>query len=102
VEDAEKALLAYREKEGLVDVDAPGSLVDQRLGSLNEAVLNARTERIAKATIADEMSRLPKTPGLSDLIVANCPASRAIQATRVERLEVLPCGYMMMRRAWLG
>jgi capsular exopolysaccharide synthesis family protein len=37
---------------------------------------------------------LPKTPGLSDLIVGKCQASESIQATRFKGLQVLPCGYV--------
>lgn len=36
---------------------------------------------------------IPKTPGLSELIVAKCQASEAIQSTRWKGLQVLPCGY---------
>jgi capsular exopolysaccharide synthesis family protein len=37
---------------------------------------------------------LDKTPGLSDLIVGKSTASKAIQSTRVDRLQVLSCGYV--------
>jgi protein-tyrosine kinase len=37
---------------------------------------------------------IPKTPGLSDLIVGKCQASQAIQMTRLKGLQVLPCGYV--------
>jgi capsular exopolysaccharide synthesis family protein len=37
---------------------------------------------------------VPKTPGLSDLIVGKCQASDAIQATRFKGLQILPCGYV--------
>ncbi len=37
---------------------------------------------------------IPKTPGLSDLIVGKCQASEAIQVTRFKGLQVLPCGYV--------
>ncbi len=37
---------------------------------------------------------VPKTPGLSDLIVGKCQASQAIQTTRLKGLQVLPCGYI--------
>jgi capsular exopolysaccharide synthesis family protein len=36
---------------------------------------------------------LQKTPGLTDLIVGKAAASQAIQSTRVNGLQVLPCGY---------
>ena len=34
-----------------------------------------------------------KTPGLTDLIVGKSTASQAIQMTRIDGLQVLPCGY---------
>jgi capsular exopolysaccharide synthesis family protein len=37
---------------------------------------------------------VPKTPGLSDLIVGKCEASQAIQQTRFKGLQILPCGYV--------
>ncbi len=37
---------------------------------------------------------LQKTPGLSDLIVGKAQASQAIQSTRIDRLQLLPCGYV--------
>jgi capsular exopolysaccharide synthesis family protein len=37
---------------------------------------------------------VPKTPGLSDLIVGKCQASDAIQGTRFKGLHLLPCGYV--------
>ena len=41
---------------------------------------------------------IPKTPGLSDLIVGKCQASEAIQTTRFKGLQVLPCGYVPRTR----
>ena len=37
---------------------------------------------------------LPKSPGLSDMIVGNAAASKAIRTSRIEGLQVLPCGYL--------
>jgi capsular exopolysaccharide synthesis family protein len=34
-----------------------------------------------------------KTPGLTDLIVGKSAASQAIHSTRIEGLQMLPCGY---------
>ena len=55
---AEQALQQYRESEGLVDQESRGGLVDQKLGTLNGAVLEARTERIAKETLYNQISSL--------------------------------------------
>ena len=59
VQAAEKALQQYREKEGLVNPEERQSLVDQKLQALNLAVLNARTERIAKETVWVQLRNLP-------------------------------------------
>jgi exopolysaccharide transport family protein len=58
VQVAEKALQQYREKEGLVNPEERQSLVDQKLQGLNLAVLNARTERIAKETVWAQLRNL--------------------------------------------
>jgi polysaccharide biosynthesis transport protein len=59
VEDAERALQAYREKEGLVNIEERQGLVDQKLTALTSAVVNARTERITKETLFNQMRSLP-------------------------------------------
>ncbi len=58
VEAAEKALQQYREQEGLVNFEERQSLVDQKLQTLNGAVLNARTERITKETLYNQVRNL--------------------------------------------
>jgi len=55
VQDAETALQAYREKEGLVNIEERQGLVDQKLSALTAAVVNARTERITKETLFHQM-----------------------------------------------
>jgi succinoglycan biosynthesis transport protein ExoP len=59
VEDAERALQAYREREGLVNIEERQGLVDQKLTALTSAVVNARTERITKETLFNQMRSLP-------------------------------------------
>jgi succinoglycan biosynthesis transport protein ExoP len=58
LEEAEKALQAYREKEGLENVDERRGLIEQKLTTLTGAVLNARTERITKETLVSQMRSL--------------------------------------------
>ncbi len=58
VEAAEQALQEYREREGLVGQESREGLVDQKLGTLNGAVLEARTERIAKETLYRQIASL--------------------------------------------
>ena len=59
VQDAEKALQAYREKEGLVTVDETQALLDQKLQSLTGALMSARTDRIAKEAVLSRLRALP-------------------------------------------
>ena len=55
LEQAESALQQYREREGLVHFEERQGLMDQRLTTLAAAVVNARTERIAKETLLRQM-----------------------------------------------
>jgi succinoglycan biosynthesis transport protein ExoP len=59
VEDAERALQEYREREGLVNFEERQSLADQNLQAFAAAAMNARTERIAKETLYSQMRSLP-------------------------------------------
>ena len=58
VEIAEKALQAYREKEGFLNFEERQSLVDQKLNTLATAALTARTERIGREALLNQMRNL--------------------------------------------
>jgi exopolysaccharide transport family protein len=85
VEAAEKALQAYREREGLVNIEERQSLVEQKLGALNAAVLGARTERIAKETIYTQMKNLAPSQLESFPLVM---ASGAVQGLKAELADL--------------
>ena len=55
VDAAEKALQEYREREGLVNQEERQGLVEQKLEMLNGAVLDARTDRIAKESLYNQI-----------------------------------------------
>jgi succinoglycan biosynthesis transport protein ExoP len=81
VEAAEKALQEYREREGLIDHEERQSLVQQKLETLNAAVLDARTERIAKETLAKQIASLaPDQLDTLPLVSGN----EAVQALKTE------------------
>ncbi len=81
VEAAEKALQAYREREGLVNQEGRGQLVDQKLEALNAAVLDARTERITKETLYNQLATLgPGQVESFPLVLSNGP----VQALKME------------------
>ena len=56
VEAAERALQEYREREGLVNQEERQGLVEQKLETLNGAVLDARTDRIAKESLYNQIA----------------------------------------------
>jgi succinoglycan biosynthesis transport protein ExoP len=58
VQTAEKALQDYREQEGLINFEGRQGLVDQKLQTLNGAMLNARTARIGKETLFGQVKNL--------------------------------------------
>jgi polysaccharide biosynthesis transport protein len=61
VEAAERKVQQYREKEGLLNFEERQSLADQKLSSLTVAALNARTERITKETLYNQIRSLSPT-----------------------------------------
>lgn len=59
VEAAERALQDYREQEKLVNVEERQSLVEQKLAALTSAAITARTDRIGKETLYNQIKSLP-------------------------------------------
>ncbi len=81
VEAAEKALQEYREREGLVNQEEKQGLVEQKLETLNGAVLDARTERISKESLYNQItSATPAQLESFGLVLANEP----VQALKIE------------------
>ena len=81
VEAAEKAFQEYREREGLVNQEERQTLMDQKLEALNGAVLEARTERIAKESLYRQIGSLdPERAESFPLVVSN----EAVQALKAE------------------
>ena len=81
VEEAEKRLQEYREREGLVNQEEKQGLVEQKLETLNGAVLDARTDRIAKESLYNQV--LNATPAQLEsfgLVLASEP----VQALKIE------------------
>jgi polysaccharide biosynthesis transport protein len=61
VANSERLLQEYREREGLVNLEERQGLIDQKMTTLNGAVLNARTERISKETVLAQLKQLPQS-----------------------------------------
>jgi exopolysaccharide transport family protein len=81
VEAAERALQEYREREGLVNQEERQGLVEQKLEMLQGAVLDARTDRIAKESLYNQIAS--QGPGQIDsfpLVLGSEP----VQALKAE------------------
>lgn len=80
VEAAEKALQQYREAEGLVNQEERQGLVEQKLAALNGAVLDARTERIARETLYNQIASLGPSQMESFPLVMGSEAVQGLKA----------------------
>jgi capsular exopolysaccharide synthesis family protein len=89
VEEAERALQAYREREGLVNLEERQGLVDQKLTSLTAAVMNARTERITKETLYNQMKALPSSQLESFSLVMQNVVVQGLKSQLAELLREL-------------
>jgi succinoglycan biosynthesis transport protein ExoP len=69
VEQSERDLAGYRDRENAMSLDDKNNIVLSRLNSLNEAVLRARTTRIEKETLNNQIKSLSATT-LADSIPA--------------------------------
>jgi len=79
IDASERALQEYREKEGLVGQEAKEELVTQKLGTLNGALLEARTERIAKETLYNQISSMGPGQVESFPLVMSSPQVQALK-----------------------
>jgi capsular exopolysaccharide synthesis family protein len=82
VEAAEKALQDYRESEGLVNQEERQGLVSQKLEMLQGAVLDARTDRIAKESLYNQIASLG--PGQ----VESFPLVLGSEAVQAQKLDL--------------
>ncbi len=75
VEQSEQALATYRERENAMSLDEKNNIVLSRLNSLNEAVLKARTTRIERESINNQIKSL--APGSSIDSIRDLPSELA-------------------------
>jgi succinoglycan biosynthesis transport protein ExoP len=103
VDAADKALQEYREREGLVNQEERQGLVEQKLEMLNGAVLDARTDRIAKESLYNQIAS--QGPGQIDsfpLVLGSEPvqALKAELALRRERSPGSPTRWATATPTW--
>jgi capsular exopolysaccharide synthesis family protein len=77
---AEQALQEYRERQGLVNQEDRQGLVEQKLETLNGAVLDARTERIAKESLYTQLAAASPAQIESFPLVVGSEAVQALKA----------------------
>ena len=86
VEEAERALQAYREREGLVNFDENEGLGDQKVAALSTSVLQARTERMARESLYNQMRSLPSSQLASFPGVLSNPIVQGLR-TRLSEMQ---------------
>jgi len=85
IEQAEQALQAYEEREGMVNLEEREQLVEQKLETLHGALMEARTERMAKETLYNEIAAVPRSELEAYPLVMN---NGLIQGLRGELAEL--------------
>jgi capsular exopolysaccharide synthesis family protein len=86
VEQSERELAQYRDRENAMSLDEKNNIVLSRLNSLNEAVLKARTTRIEKESINNQIKSLPA--GTSPDSIPAIAGSAQVQQHRTQLAEL--------------
>jgi capsular exopolysaccharide synthesis family protein len=80
VEQAERALAEYRERENAMSLDERNNIVLSRLNALNEALLKARTTRIERETVFGQVKTIDDATAADSLpVVAQNPQVQALK-----------------------
>src|SRR5689334_3196287 len=79
VQDSERALAAYREKENALSLDDKQNIIVSRLNQLNDAVTRARTERVQKESLYNQVKAISTgtTPDAIPAIATNASVASA-------------------------
>ncbi|HET6546404.1 MAG TPA: polysaccharide biosynthesis tyrosine autokinase [Rhodanobacteraceae bacterium] len=102
LEDSEKDLAAFAEKEGIVDIGKGQSLISQQLQDISTALANAQEARIEaeanydqlKSTSADALPQV-----LKSTVIDTLKQSRAeLTAQYEDKLQILKPGFPTMQR----
>jgi capsular exopolysaccharide synthesis family protein len=70
LEESEQALQAYREKTGAMAIEDRQNIVVQRLADLNTAVTRARTDRIEKESVNNQIAKIQNDSAALDTFPA--------------------------------
>ena len=79
VQDSERALAEYREKENALSLDDKQNIIVSRLNQLNDAVTRARTERVQKESLYNQVKAISTgtTPDAIPAIATNAAVANA-------------------------
>jgi len=79
VQDSERALAEYREKENALSLDDKQNIIVSRLNQLNDAVTRARTERVQKESLYNQVKAISSgtTPDAIPAIATNATVASA-------------------------
>ena len=85
VEDAERALAEYRDRQNAMSLDERNNIVVSRLNALNDALLRARTSRIQKESLFNQVKSLSDpAQGESLPVIAQNPQVQSLKLQLVE------------------
>jgi capsular exopolysaccharide synthesis family protein len=86
VQDSERALAEYREKENALSLDDKQNIIVSRLNQLNDAVTRARTERVQKESLYNQVKAISTgtTPDAIPAIATNA----AVASAKTKLLEL--------------
>jgi capsular exopolysaccharide synthesis family protein len=85
IQESERALQQYRERQGLMNLEERQALVNQKLTSLASAAMTARLERISKETLYNQMKALPPSQLASFPLVTS---SASLQPLRTQLADL--------------
>jgi capsular exopolysaccharide synthesis family protein len=87
VQESEQALATYREKQNAMSLDDKQNIVTQRLTALNDAMIRARTEKIQKESLYNQVKSMSGTSS-ADAIPA-ITSSPQVQALKGKMSELI-------------
>jgi len=87
VQESEQGLATYREKQNAMSLDEKQNIVTQRLTALNEAMIKARTEKIQKESLYNQVKSLSATSVDAIPAIVSSPQVQALKGKMNELLR---------------
>jgi capsular exopolysaccharide synthesis family protein len=86
VEESERAMAEYRDKQNALSLDDKQNIVLSRLNQLNDTVIRAKTNRVQKEALYNQVRSIP--PGTSPETMPIIAANLQIQAIKTHLVEL--------------